>query len=120
MAINDFGKAVRKGRIEAEVTLASMATALGTTPAFLSAMETGRKKIPAVWVEKIQAYFRQFGIEIPTLPELADVANKSVSLEGLSPAQQMAVAGFARRNMDDAQLEHFLRLLGATNKEGVK
>jgi transcriptional regulator with XRE-family HTH domain len=116
MAITDFGKAVRKARIEAEVSLASMAAALETTPAFLSAMETGRKKIPEAWVKKVQDYFAQFGIQLGNLPELADVANKSVSLEGLSPAQQMAVAGFARRNMDDAQLEHFLKLLGAAKR----
>ena len=117
MAITEFGKAVRKARIEAEVSLASMATAVQTTPAFLSAMETGRKKIPDGWITKIQAYFRQFGIELPDLPQLADVANKSVSLEGLSAAQQMAVAGFARRNMDEVQLEHFMKLLGAARKD---
>ena len=53
MAITEFGKAVRKARIDAGVTLVGMADELGTTTSFLSAMEMGRKKIPASWVEKM-------------------------------------------------------------------
>ena len=69
MAITEFGKAVRKGRIETGVSLSAMAAELGATPAFLSAMETGRKKIPAEWVAKIQAYFKRSQLELRTLPE---------------------------------------------------
>ena len=53
MALTEFGKAVRKARIDANETLLSMAKEIGTSPAFLSGMETGRKKIPVEWVEKI-------------------------------------------------------------------
>ena len=89
-----------------------MAIELGTTAAFLSAMETGRKKVPAEWIKKIGGYFEARGVIVRNLAELADVSNQSVSLEGLSPAQQMMVAGFARRNFDDSQLQHFKELLG--------
>ncbi|HHU6304271.1 TPA: helix-turn-helix domain-containing protein [Klebsiella pneumoniae] len=50
MALTDFGKAVRKARIDTGYTLLTMAKALGTTPAFLSGLETGTKKIPEKWV----------------------------------------------------------------------
>jgi transcriptional regulator with XRE-family HTH domain len=116
MAITDFGKAVRKARIEADVTLAAMAAELETTPSFLSALEMGRKKIPADWIGKIESYFARRGVLGVQLGKLADVANKSVSLEGLSPAQQMLVAGFARVNLDDDQLARLRELLGATTK----
>lgn len=111
MAITEFGKAVRKARLDANnVTLASMAAELQTTPSFLSAMEMGRKKIPSEWAVKIEAFFRRYGVNV-RLGELADVANKSVSLDGLSPAQQMLVAGFARVNLDEVELEKFTELL---------
>jgi len=115
MAITEFGKAVRKARIDADnVTLASMAAELHTTPSFLSALEMGRKKIPADWVAKIEVFFQRYGVTIKDLRERADLANKTVSLDGLSPAQQMLVAGFARVNLDDAELAKFTELLSIT------
>lgn len=119
MAITEFGKAIRKARLDANnVTLSSMATALQTTPSFLSALEMGRKKIPSDWVKKIEGYFQHEGISL-RLSELADVANKTVPLDGLSPAQQMLVAGFARVNLDECELEKFSQLL-ALNKDLTK
>ncbi|MEX8518771.1 MAG: XRE family transcriptional regulator [Leptothrix sp. (in: b-proteobacteria)] len=112
MAITEFGKAVRKARIDADnVTLASMAAELETTPSFLSALEMGRKKIPADWVKKIELFFDGYGISGLRLGALADVANKNVSIDGLSPAQQMLVAGFARVNLDEAEIANLSKLL---------
>lgn len=110
MAITNFGKAVRKARIDATVTLASMAADLQTTPSFLSALEMGRKKIPTDWIQKIEMYFSHRGVSV-RLGELADVANKTVSIDGLSPAQQMLVAGFARVNLNEREIEKFTQLL---------
>ena len=114
MAITEFGKAIRKARIDTDnVTLSSMATALHTTPSFLSALEMGRKKIPAEWVAKIEGYFQQHGISL-RLGELADTANKTVPIDGLSPAQQMLVAGLARVNLDEVEISNFQQLLAST------
>lgn len=114
MAITEFGKAIRKARIDANnVTLSSMATALHTTPSFLSALEMGRKKIPSVWVSKIEGFFQQHDISI-RLSDLAAAANKTVPIDGLSPAQQMLVAGLARVNLDEVEIKNFQQLLAAT------
>jgi hypothetical protein len=78
----------------------------------------GRKKVPSDWVEKIERFFAQHGITSLRLGELADVANKSVSLDGLSPAQQMLVAGFARVNLDEAEIANFSELLAV--KKGTR
>lgn len=43
MALTEFGKAVRKARIDAGETLLSMAETIGASPAFLSGMETVKK-----------------------------------------------------------------------------
>lgn len=94
--LNEFGKKVRKARIDAGVTMMQMADALATTPSFLSAMETGRKKVPAEWVTKIEQYFAGHQVSVTDLGAAADSANQSVSLEGLTREHQMLVAGFAR------------------------
>lgn len=115
MKITEFGKAVRKARLDAEVSLLDMADELKVTSAFLSGMETGRKKVGAEWVEKIRTFFSERGIGLPNLAEAADVSNKSVSLEGLPPAHQMLVAGFARASLTQEEMENLQRLLAAAN-----
>jgi transcriptional regulator with XRE-family HTH domain len=110
MAITEFGKAVRKARIDAGVTLASMADHFNTTPSFISAMEMGRKKIPADWVGKMESYFLGRGVSVK-LGALADVANKSVPIDGLSPDKQLLVASFARVNWSDSEIQKFQSLV---------
>lgn len=115
MALTGFGKAVRKARLDAEVNLSEMAEALQVSAALLSGMETGRKKVPVAWVEKIERFFAQRGVSISGLRALADVANKEVSLDGLSPSHQMMVAGFARGSWDAETLQKFGELLKAAD-----
>ena len=56
MALTDFGKAVRKARLDADETLATMAESLNVSPAFLSAMETGRKKFLTNGLQKLHNF----------------------------------------------------------------
>ncbi|MNL53324.1 Helix-turn-helix domain protein [compost metagenome] len=116
MALTDFGKAIRKARIDTGETLGSMADAVGVTPSFLSSIETGRKKVPEGLVTQVAAFFARHGVKIKQLPELAAVANKSVPLDGLSPQHQMLVAGFARSSLDAETLEKMAALLAASHK----
>jgi transcriptional regulator with XRE-family HTH domain len=51
--LTDFGKLVRKHRIDAGMRLRAMAESLGVSAAFLSAMETGRKPVPAETAKRI-------------------------------------------------------------------
>ena len=102
--LTEFGKRVRKARIDASVTMMEMATELETTPSFLSAIETGRKKVPSEWVARIESYFDRHGIDVDDLGVAAAVSNNSVSLEGLSKDHQLLVAGFARLPPSDDQV----------------
>lgn len=111
MMVTDFGKAVRKARIEADVTLTAMAATMGISATFLSTLETGKRKVSAVWVAKIQAYFNARGIALPNLPELADLVNKSISLVGLPLMQQYIMARLARTSLNDDQLAQIMALL---------
>lgn len=112
MVITEFGKLVRKARVDAEVNLSTMAEELGVSPAFLSGLETGRKKISPDWVEKVHAYFTAKGIMINKLREAADISNQSVSIEGLEPRHQHVLAAFARMKPDTDLLTQLEKLLG--------
>lgn len=118
MSITEFGKVVRMARIEAGVKLSDMATSLDVSAAFLSGMETGRKKISDEWVEKIASYVRnELNVKAPSLEAAAAVSNKSVNIDGLSPQHQMLVAGFARiRDMDPDTERRFHELLVAASR----
>lgn len=94
--LTEFGKTVRKARIDAGVTMNQMAIELDTTASFLSAIETGRKKVPPDWISLIENYFDEKGVKVLNLGQAADVSNQSVSLEGLSSEHKMLVSGFAR------------------------
>lgn len=89
---------------------------MGTSAAFLSGTETGRKKIPDSLVEQTDTYFRALGHPIDNLRALADVANEFIPLNGIPPHQQLAIAGFARRTWDEDQIESFKQLLGMSMK----
>src|SRR5690554_1039822 len=106
MSLTKFGKVVREYRRELGLTLSSMANALKTSPAFLSAMETGRNKVPMEWVEKISSYFNASGLSVDSkwLKVLACESNESVSLEGLPPQHRMLIAGFANSDLNQGQL----------------
>lgn len=116
MKLTEFGKAVRRARLDVDVSLLQMATSLGVTSAFLSGLETGRKKISKEWVLKVNNFFSSKGIQIEGLQEAADLSNKEVSLEGLSPTHQMLVAGFARASLDNNTMQKLKELLAASNK----
>ncbi|MBP4050729.1 helix-turn-helix transcriptional regulator [Chromobacterium violaceum] len=117
MVITEFGKLIRKARLDAEVTLASMAEDLGVTSAFLSSLETGRKRIPDGWPQRVEQYFQNHNMRISGLAEAADIANKNISLDGLAPEHQRLVAGFARMSPNGQQLQRLQELLAQFKDE---
>ena len=62
MGLTKFGEAVREARRQTKQTLLTMAKALDTSPAFLSAIETGRSKVPMDFVEKAESFFEKQAI----------------------------------------------------------
>jgi len=52
--ITAFGKFCRKLRIDNDELLQDMATKLGITASYLSAVENGKRNIPHEWVDKIK------------------------------------------------------------------
>lgn len=113
MGLTKFGEAVREARRETKQTLMTMSEALGKSPAFLSAIETGRSKVPMDFVSDIEDFFSSldYPIESMQLREKAMVANEVAPLDGLNLQHQMLVAGFANSDLNKKQLEQFAKLL---------
>ncbi len=77
-----YGKRVRALRAERGVTLAQMAEALGVTPAYLSALEHGRRGRPTFTM--IQGAIHVLGIiwdEADELVRLADLSHPRVTVD---------------------------------------
>lgn len=110
--LTPFGRAVRKARLELGISLLIMAKELKVTLAFLSGMETGRKKIPLEWAQKIEVYFELKGYAIHDLKMLTYLSNQTVSLKGLPIQQQVLIAYLAAQIFSWGQMDDVKHTLG--------
>lgn len=84
-----FGAKVRAMRTERGIAQKEMAAALGVSPAYLSALEHGRRGVPNwAMVQKIIGYFNVIWDEAGELEALAATSDPRVTVDtaGLSPA----------------------------------
>jgi len=84
-----FGEKVRAMRTERGIAQKEMAAALGVSPAYLSALEHGRRGVPNwAMVQKIIGFFNVIWDEAEALEELAQLSDPRVTVDtaGLSPA----------------------------------
>lgn len=97
--LTNFGKALRKIRIEHEVTLGDLGELLNCSASFISALETGKKAVPPNFLNDISKQLKLSTAEQMELTRAAALQVKEVSL-GLNnrsdKAKELAVA-FARR-----------------------
>ena len=101
--LTKFGESVRKARQEVGATMMEMADFLGVKPSFLSQMETGKRKIPVGFVEKVEDFFKSKGLNL-NLQDSANQSNASVNLDDVDPRLKFLLVGFARGRLDDEQL----------------
>ncbi len=110
--ISKFGTEIRKIRLKQGDSLRKMATKLGISSAFLSAMEVGRKTIPMDYVDKIASLYLLSDEEKDVLLDSINETNKRVSLEleQMNEAQKNISLVFARKiNTADEELLEKLR-----------
>jgi transcriptional regulator with XRE-family HTH domain len=79
MNYTPFGKFLKIFRIKRNEFLKDMAQKLGVSAAFLSAVETGKKKIPEDWIEKIVNLYKLGGSEKDELILSFEETNQSIS-----------------------------------------
>jgi transcriptional regulator with XRE-family HTH domain len=83
-----FGDRMRNLRAERGVTLKDMADAIGVSPAYLSALEHGKRGRPG-WhlIQRILAYFNIIWDEAEEVVRLARISHPRITIDtaGLSP-----------------------------------
>ncbi len=95
-----FGARLREIRAERKLTLKNMAAGLGVTPAYLSALEHGKKSMPSKrFVHRVCQYLNIIWDEAEDLAALARQSNPRVVVHtaGLSPAAMALANLFADR-----------------------
>jgi transcriptional regulator with XRE-family HTH domain len=120
-----FGAKLRQLRQERGVTLKDMAAALSVSPAYLSALEHGKRGVPTWFmVHRIIAYFNVIWDEAEELQRLAEMSDPRVVVDtaGLEPeatalANLLAqrIRGLSKASLAD--LTHRLRVAAA--KDGA-
>ncbi|MEJ1159699.1 helix-turn-helix domain-containing protein [Prosthecomicrobium sp. N25] len=120
-----FGAKVRELRRARNVTLKEMASALGVSSAYLSALEHGKRGVPTWYmVQRIIAYFNVIWDEAEELQRLAESSDPRVVIDtaGLAPeATELAnllavkIRGLSKASLKDLSF----RVRAAAAKDGV-
>lgn len=120
--LTEFGKALRKIRIDNQQLLKDMAESLGVSSAYLSAVETGKRRIPQDWVNKIASTYSLNQEDSADLQRAADnsVLDVTISLVDASEQKRDAVLSFARA-LDGLSDEDLKRIMSSMKeKEGKR
>src|SRR5690606_8598791 len=90
-----FGKAVRHLRDRKGVSQKAMAEALGVSPAYLSALEHGKRGMPSFdFLQRAAGYFNVIWDEAEELFRIAQIANpRSAETGSLPPGAVRRLAG---------------------------
>ena len=94
--LTQFGITIRKLRLDKGMRLLDLAERLKKSPAFLSAIETGRKPIPDNFVRDVANAMELTTEDFAALRKAADRTRKHVTIERLPEDQREIVAAFAR------------------------
>lgn len=113
--LTDFGRFLRKLRIDSGEILKDMAEKLNVSASYLSAVEMGKRNIPNQWVDKISELYNLSELEKSSLNDAVDNSAKSITLsfDNISNSQKETAILFAREfeNVDTETLEKIQKLL---------
>ena len=100
--LTEFGKFVRKLRIDNGTVLGAMAKKIDVSSAYLSAVENGKKAISQTLLEKIIEYFSLDTEQVIELKKATDNSPVSVkfNLKDSSSDERILVSAFARQVSD--------------------
>jgi len=108
-----FGKMLRKYRIDHELLLKDMADELKVSVAFLSAVEIGRKKIPADFISKLKLAYTLSEEIVKELVEAAAISNNEVrfvKLDRMELPDREGVLAFAK-NFENLKAEEKKKII---------
>jgi transcriptional regulator with XRE-family HTH domain len=122
--VTPFGQKLRELRKQRSCTAKEMAAALDVTPAYLSALEHGKRGRPS-WrlVQAIIGYFNIIWDEAEELEQLARLSHPRISIDtsGLDPrATELANRLSAEiESLSPQEIENMLALLNARKKTRI-
>ena len=118
--LTDFGRFLRKIRIDCGEILKDMAEKLNVSAAYLSAVEMGKRNIPEQWVNRISELYGLSDEEKCNLNDAADNSAKSITLnfDNISNSHKETAILFAREfeNVDTETLDKIKKLLRNTEE----
>lgn len=110
-----LGKELRKLRIDSGVNMMGMAATMGFSTAMLSAIETGRKRVPGDFVDRLERAYPDLRARRTQLEALVNLANREVrvSLDEASEDDALLVTELARRfsDLSDGQKDSLRNVL---------
>lgn len=110
-----FGKFLRKLRIDKGMVIRDMAETLGVSPAYLSAIELGKRAIPDLFVDNLCNAFKLTNDERRDALQLADMSQLSIKIDltDTEDANRETMLAFARKfkELDDEQLNKLNQML---------
>jgi transcriptional regulator with XRE-family HTH domain len=116
--LTEFGKNLRKIRIDKGELVKDMADKLEVTPSYLSAVENGKRNIPEQWTDKLASFYSLDTAAKAALHETAARSAKTVklNLDQASADKKGAAVMFARKfhELDESeifQLQEFIKNL---------
>lgn len=117
--ITEFGKALRKLRIERNEVLKDMADKLQMTSSYLSAIECGKRNIPSDFISRIVDIYQLNEDEIHILHEARDhcIDRIEIKLSGNGGQKRDLALQFARK-FDDLDNETAKTILNFLKKQG--
>ncbi|MEE3499214.1 MAG: helix-turn-helix transcriptional regulator [Ruminococcus bromii] len=110
-----FGEFMRVLRIKHHEIMGDIADMLGVSLPFLSAVENGKRNVPADWVDKIVSHYNLSPEETQELLEAIEQSKTQMKLDLKSSEffQRTAALQFARSfdNMDEDTAKRIIELL---------
>lgn len=118
--VTSFGKFLRNLRMDVGELLLDMASKLHVSPAFLSGVENGKRKIPEGWLDEISGLYGLTDEQSAKMKESYFDSNDKVDivLNNLQDKQRNLAIAFARRldSIPESDIERILKILDKEKK----
>lgn len=115
--LTSFGKFCRKLRIDKDQVLLDMASELGVTPSFLSAVENGKKNVPDSWCEILRERYELEDDEYQEMIKAKEYSKTQVKLNLTKYADEDRNLAFSfARNFESLSKEQKAKILEILNK----
>lgn len=113
--LTEFGRYLRKLRIDRGELLRDMAQKLNVSSAYLSAVETGKRNIPLNWTKQIATLYSLTPNEIDDLTEAAEQSAQEIriSFAQATDSQKQAALSFAKAldGLSDDDLKRIMEVV---------